>query len=200
MKRAVFLDRDGVITREPPHYAHKLSQLQLLPGAAEAIRRLKENGFIIVIVSNQSGIGRGYYEEADMISFNQAMQDSLAEMGAGFDALYFCPHHPEAGQGEFLKDCECRKPKPGMLTRAAKELDIDLEWSYLVGDKVTDIEAGKRAGCATILVLTGYGAEELKNHDVEWGHVANDLAGAADYIINRASRAAIVKETDNRGF
>jgi D-glycero-D-manno-heptose 1,7-bisphosphate phosphatase len=191
VKRAVFLDRDGVITREPPYYAHKVSQLELLPGAAAAIRRLNEQGFLVVIVSNQAGIGRGYYGEADMVSFNRAMQDRLGEAGARIDAVYFCPHHPEAGLGELLRDCDCRKPKPGMLVRAGEELDIDLRRSFMVGDRATDIEAGKRAGCMTVLVRTGYGAAELRDHAIECAHVAADLAGAADYILAAPGQPAL---------
>jgi D-glycero-D-manno-heptose 1,7-bisphosphate phosphatase len=188
VKPAVFLDRDGVITREPPYYAHKVSQLELLPGTAAAIRRLNESGYLVVIVSNQSGIGRGYYGEADMISFNRAMQDRLGETGARIDAIYFCPHHPEAGLGEFLQDCACRKPKPGMLTRAAGELSIDPGRSFMIGDRATDIEAGKRAGCVTLLVRTGYGAAELRDRAIDCDHVADDLPGAADYILGARGR------------
>lgn len=183
MKRAVFLDRDGVITQEPPYYAHEVSQLELIPGAAEAIHRLNERGFLVVVVSNQAGIARGYYGEAELVSFNRAMEEKLAVAGAHIDAFYFCPHHPEAGLGELLQDCQCRKPKPGMLLKAAADLDIDLGRSFMVGDRATDIEAGKRAGCVTLLVLTGYGAEELGKNKVACDHVASDLAAAVGLIL-----------------
>ena len=189
MKRAVFLDRDGVITQEPPYYAHEISQLELIPGTAAAIHRLNEHGFLVVVVSNQAGIARGYYREADMVSFNRAMEEKLAAAGAHVDAFYFCPHHPEAGFGELLQDCQCRKPKPGMLLQAGADLDIDLGLSFMVGDRATDIEAGRRAGCVTLLVLTGYGAEELGKNTVACDHVAEDLAAAVELILGAAGYA-----------
>ena len=196
MKQAVFLDRDGVITREPPYYAHEISHLEIVPGAAAAIRRLNEHGFLVVVVSNQAGIARGYYREADMLSFNRAMEDRLAVAGACIDAFYFCPHHPEAGLGELLQDCQCRKPKPGMLLKAGRDLGIDLGRSFMVGDRATDIEAGRRAGCQTLLVLTGHGAEELKTGTTAGDNVAEDLAGAVELILGAAGRADMVPTED----
>ncbi|MFC2006278.1 D-glycero-beta-D-manno-heptose 1,7-bisphosphate 7-phosphatase [Chloroflexota bacterium] len=184
MNRAVFLDRDGVITQEPPHYAHKLDQLALIPQSGDAIRLLNENGFMVVIVSNQAGIAYGYYQEEDTVSFNQIMRERLAKESAHLDAIYYCPHHAEAKVEKYRVDCDCRKPKPGMLIMAEKELGIDMKSSYIVGDKLTDIEAGKRAGCKTILVRTGYGVEELKCNHIECNYVANDLYDAAEYILS----------------
>ena len=184
MNRAVFLDRDGVITQEPPHYAHELSQLELIPKAADAIRLLNENGFVVIVASNQAGIAYGYYQEEDAILFNQAMKEKLAKEGAYIDAIYYCPHHPEAKIERYRVDCNCRKPKPGMLTRAEKELNIDLKQSFIVGDKLSDIEAGKRAGCKTIMVRTGHGAEELKSNKIDCDYIADDLHGAVQHILN----------------
>lgn len=184
MKRAVFLDRDGVITQEPPHYAHKLSQLALISKSAKAVRLLNENGFIVIVVCNQAGIARGYYREEDMILFNQAMKENLAKEGAHIDAIYYCPHHPEAKIERYRVACDCRKPRPGMLTRAEKELDIDLRQSFMVGDKISDIEAGERVGCKTVMVKTGYGVEELKNNRIECNYVADDLYDAAEHILS----------------
>lgn len=181
--RAVFLDRDGVITQEPPHYAHKLSQLAFILKSADAIRLLNENGFLVIIVSNQAGIARGYYQEEDAALFNQAMSEKLAEEGARIDAIYYCPHHPEATVERYRVDCDCRKPKPGMLIRAGRELNIDLKQSFVVGDKLSDIEAGKRAGCKTILVRTGYGNDELKNSQIECNYVADDLYDAVEHML-----------------
>ena len=183
MNRAVFLDRDGVITQEPPHYAHKLSQLKLIPKSADAIRLLNENGFVVIVASNQAGIAHGYYREEDAILFHQAMKENLAKEGAYIDAIYYCPHHPEAKIDRYRVDCNCRKPKPGMLTRAEKELNIDLKQSFIVGDKLSDIEAGKRAGCKTIMVRTGYGVEELKSNELDCDYVANDLYDAVQHIL-----------------
>ena len=184
MNRAVFLDRDGVITQEPPHYAHKLSQLELISRSADAIRLLNENGFMVIIASNQAGIARGYYREEDVVLFSQAVKENLAKEGAYVDAIYYCPHHPEAKIERYRVDCNCRKPKPGMLTRAEKELNIDLKQSFVVGDKLSDIEAGKRAGCKTIMVKTGHGVEELKSNLIKCNYVADDLYDAVKYVVN----------------
>ena len=183
MTRAVFLDRDGVITREPPHYAHEVSQLKLIPKAADAIRLLNENGFVVIVASNQAGIAYGYYGEEDALLFHQAMKENLAREGAHIDAIYYCPHHPEAKIEKYRVNCNCRKPKPGMLTRAEKELNINLKQSFIIGDKLSDIEAGKRAGCKTIMVRTGHGVEELKSKEIDCDYVADDLHDAVQHIL-----------------
>ena len=183
MNRAVFLDRDGVITQDPPHYAHKLSQLALIPRSADAIRLLNENEFKVIVVSNQSGIARGYYREEDAVLFNQAMKEMLGNNSARIDAIYYCPHHPEAKIDKYRIDCNCRKPKPGMLKRAEEELDIDLMKSFMVGDKLSDIEAGKGGGCKTIMVRTGHGIEELKSNEISCDYIVNDLYDAVERIL-----------------
>lgn len=184
MDRAVFLDRDGVITQEPPHYTYRLDQLKLIPRSAEAIRLLNENRFLVIVVSNQSGVARGYYREEDAILFNQAMKEKLEKDGAYIDAIYYCFHHPEAKIKRYRVDCNCRKPKPGMFKRAKKELNIDLKHSFLIGDKLSDIEAGKSAGCKTIMVRTGYGVQELKSREITCDYAANDLYDAVEYILH----------------
>ena len=183
MNRAVFLDRDGVITPEPPHYAHELNQLELISKSANAIRLLNENGFLVIVASNQAGVARGYYREEDVILFNQALKENLAKEGAYIDAIYYCPHHPEAKIERYRVECNCRKPKPGMLTRAGMELNIDLKQSFMVGDKLSDIEAEKKAGCKTIMVKTGYGVEELKSNQIECDYVTDNLYDAAEHIL-----------------
>lgn len=181
--KAVFLDRDGVITQEPPHYAHRIDQLKLISRSCEAIRLLNENGFIVIVVSNQSGIAHGYYLEDDTILFNRAMKEKLEKCGAYIDAIYYCPHHPEAKIARYRVNCNCRKPKPGMLQKAEKDLSIDLKQSFMVGDKWSDIEAGKRAGCKTVMLRTGHGMAELeKSNMVGCDYVANDLYEAAKSI------------------
>ena len=141
-KPAVFLDRDGTINEETG-YLSDPGQVTLLPGAAEALVRLEKAGFRLVVVTNQSGIARGYFTEADLGAVNGALDRQLRGMGAVIDAYYFCPHHPAYGE---KKDCDCRKPKPGMAKRAARELGIDLVKSYFVGDKCSDVEMGRNAG------------------------------------------------------
>ena len=188
MNKAVFLDRDGVITQDPPHYAHRIDQLKLIPKSAEAIRILNENGFKVVVVSNQSGVARGYYQEKDVHIFNEAMKKELEEMGAYIDAVYYCPHYPEANVEAYRRVCDCRKPKPGMLKRAENDLNLDLKRSFMVGDKIIDIEAGYSAGCKTILVLTGHGNDELKkntNMNIKPNYISKDLYTASQIITNR---------------
>lgn len=183
MNRAVFLDRDGVITEDPPHYAHRLDQLKLIPESAEAIKLLNKNGFKVIVVSNQSGVARGYYDEHDVQIFNRAMEEELKKKGAHIDAIYYCPHHPDAEIEAYRRDCDCRKPKPGMIKRAEKDLDLDLKESFMIGDKKSDIEVGHRAGCKTILVLTGHGKDELKKKRIETNNVSDDLFAAIKKIL-----------------
>ncbi|MCK4734792.1 MAG: D-glycero-beta-D-manno-heptose 1,7-bisphosphate 7-phosphatase [Methanophagales archaeon] len=189
MNKAVFLDRDGVITHDPPHYAHRLDQLKLIPKSAEAIRTLNENGLKVIVISNQSGVARGYYQEKDVAIFNSAIEKELEECGAFIDAIYYCPHHPEAEIETYRIVCDCRKPEPGMLIQAENDLDLDLKRSFLVGDKIIDIDAGYKAGCKTILVLTGHGNDELKKDEkmnIKPDYVSKDLY-AATQIIKRHS-------------
>lgn len=186
MNQAVFLDRDGVITQDPPHYAHRLDQLKLIPRSAEAIRLLNENGFKVIVVSNQSGIARGYYQEKDIKIFNHAMEEELKKKGAYIDAIYYCPHHPDAEIVAYRIDCDCRKPKPGMLKHAEIDFDLDLKESFMIGDKRSDILAGHAAGCKTILVLTGHGKEESSKNELEVDFISVDLyEGVKDIVLNK---------------
>ena len=185
MNIAVFLDRDGVLNQDPPHYAHRLDQLVIIPKSCEAVRALKEHHYIVIIISNQSGIARGYYTENNVAIFNNALIAKIHACGGDVDGIYYCPHHPEAIIERYRMDCNCRKPKAGMLFKAAEEYNIDLSKSYLVGDKMSDIEAGNAAGCHVILVLTGHGTDEvLKKKDDDDIMVAADLFDAVNkYII-----------------
>jgi D-glycero-D-manno-heptose 1,7-bisphosphate phosphatase len=183
MNRAVFLDRDGVITEDPPHYAHRLDQLKLIPESAEAIKLLNNNGFNVIVVSNQSGVARGYYDEHDVQIFNRAMEEELKKKGAHIDAIYYCLHHPDAKIETYRRDCDCRKPKPGMIKRAEKDLDLDLKESFMIGDKKSDIEAGHRAGCKTMLVLTGHGKEESTKIHIGINNRSDNLLTAVKKIL-----------------
>jgi len=158
MKRAVFLDRDGTINQEK-NYLFRIEDFEFIPGASEAIRLLNQAGFLVVVVTNQSGVARGYYGEEDVIALHRHIDEKLAELGSRVDAWFYCPHHPD-GRGAYAVTCSCRKPKPGMLLDSAKMLDIDLEKSIMIGDKRADLEAAIAAGCRPILVRSGYGAEE----------------------------------------
>jgi len=176
---AVFLDRDGTICVLEP-YLHEPAKTRLIQGAPEAIRTLFENGFLIIVITNQSGIARGLFQKKDMEAVNERIVQLLAEGRARLDGMYHCPHHPDEG-------CKCRKPMPGLIEMAAIDMNVDLKASYFIGDNISDIEAGHAAGCLTILVRTGYGEKELARK-AEWKvaptHVAKDLKDAVDWIIS----------------
>ena len=153
---AMFLDRDGVVIEEV-HYLSKLEQIRLIPGAAAAIRKLNATGVPVVVATNQSGVARGYFPESFVADSHDYLAELLAREEARIDRFYYCPHHREKGIGTYRIDCACRKPHPGMLLTAARDLNLDLSLSWLVGDKLSDCAAGTAAGCRTILVRTGHG-------------------------------------------
>lgn len=182
-KKAVFLDRDGVITEDPPHYAHRLDQLRIISGSGKAIALLNRHGFQVIVISNQSGVARGYYTESDIKTFNNGMVALLSDLGAHVEAVFYCPHHPEAVVEQYKQTCDCRKPRPGMILNAAEMLSIDLKNSFVVGDKWSDIEAGNAAGCKTILVMTGHGKDEINKKLGSAGFIARDLLDAVEQYI-----------------
>ena len=159
MKRAIFLDRDGVIN-ELIYYPEQgiidspftVEQFRLLHGVSEAINKLHKMGFKVILVSNQPGMAKGHLTEEAFEGIKNKMKDDLAKEGAFLDGEYYCSHHPEAKVERFKVNCECRKPKPGLLLQAAKDMDIDLSQSWMIGDGLTDIRAGKDAGCKTALL------------------------------------------------
>ncbi|MDO8552456.1 MAG: HAD family hydrolase [bacterium] len=181
---AVFLDRDGVINEEHG-YEHRPQYIRLLPGAAAALRRVNELSIPVIIVSNQSGIARGYYMQDYVDSFHKQFSEILKDFGASIDHFYYCPHHPTAGEGDYTRQCDCRKPLPGLLERAARDLNLDLENCVLIGDKAIDIGARARAGCRTILVMTGYGKRDLDSWIESYrpDETASDLAEAVELIL-----------------
>jgi D-glycero-D-manno-heptose 1,7-bisphosphate phosphatase len=181
-RRAVFLDRDGTINEEMG-YLSDPSKVALLPGAAGALAKLRGAGFLLVVLTNQSGIARGYYTEKELEEVNGTLQGMLKGSGAEVDAFYFCPHHPDYG-GKV--NCDCRKPKTGMADRAAREMSIDLTRSYFVGDKCSDVELGINAGGKAVMVTTGYGMEEktlVEARGLRPAAVLDGLPEAADWII-----------------
>ena len=184
-RRAVFLDRDGTINVEK-NYLHKIEDFEFLHGAPEAIKALKDAGFLVIVVSNQSGIGRGYFDERAVESLHKHIQTKLTDYGTSIDAFYYCPHHPDEGLDAYKTVCDCRKGAPGMLLRAAVEYDIDLSHSFMVGDKLADVEAGERAGCRSLLVLTGYG--EVSASDPELSQIPKcpSLLNAAELILEQS--------------
>jgi len=155
--RSVFLDRDGTIVEEVG-FLSRVEDMIVFPFAAEALRLTKDAGFLNILVTNQSGIARGFFTEERLVELNQALVTELARQGARVDDIYYCPHYPEAALEQYRQVCECRKPSPGLILQAASRWDIDLAASYVIGDRAADLEAGRRAGCHPILVKTGYGS------------------------------------------
>lgn len=180
MRPAVFLDRDGTLCRERG-YLRDPERVELLPGAAEAVALLNRRGVLAVVISNQSGVARGLIRAEELERVNRRLEELLARQGARLDGIYCCPHGPEEG-------CECRKPRPGLAMRAARELGIDLRRSWVVGDKRSDLELARRLGARAVLVLTGYGRQTLTQ--VNAPRVARDLREAVDWILRELDAPA----------
>ena len=181
LRPAVFLDRDGVLIADA-HYVGSPDRVRLLPGAAESVAALNRAGWPVVVVTNQAGVARGLFPAAAVDAVHAHLLGLLAGYRARVDAVYFCPHHPE-GELEALRvECDCRKPRPGMLRRAAGELGLDLAASWMIGDRVSDLEAGAAVGARTILVRTGYGrlvdATTLDRQRLNLELIAADLVDA----------------------
>ncbi|WP_319588872.1 D-glycero-beta-D-manno-heptose 1,7-bisphosphate 7-phosphatase [uncultured Desulfobulbus sp.] len=186
LKPAVFLDRDGTIN-EQMGYINHLTRFHLLPGVGRAIRSLNKSGLPVVVVTNQSGLARGYFPESLLTAVHDEMHRLLALEGARIDGLYICPHHPEAKEERFRLVCNCRKPKTGLLEQAASELGLDLQHSYVVGDRWSDLRCGAAVGATTILVLTGYGRGDAcyigPGQAVQPDYVAEGLEAAVGWIL-----------------
>ena len=184
MEKAVFLDRDGTINEEMG-YINDLDRFVLLPGAAAAVRKINASRFKAVVVTNQSGAARGYFPVAFIDRVHEKMRRLLSEEGAVLDGIYTCSHGPQPQELE--AGCDCRKPRPGLLLRAARDLNLDLARSYVVGDRFQDVEMARRAGARAVLVLTGYGKGELEfvgpASPVKPDFVAADLPQAVEWIL-----------------
>jgi D-glycero-D-manno-heptose 1,7-bisphosphate phosphatase len=187
-RRAIFMDRDGTVCEEMGYVNH-LSRSRLLPRSLEAIRLANEHGYLVIIATNQSGVARGLFTDAMVQEVHRQLCERAAAGGARIDALYYCPHHPREGTPPWRADCDCRKPRPGMLRRAAAEHEIDLSRSWMVGDGFPDIEAGAAAGVRVVQVLTGYGRGLAEHHQEEYrhrpDHTAEDLLDAVRHIVAR---------------
>jgi len=183
-QRAIFIDRDGTINVNV-HHLHRVEDLQLIPNADKAIAKLNAAGYAIIVITNQSAIARGLLTEAGLTEIHTELKRQLATQNATLNAIYHCPHHPEYGEKII---CTCRKPKPHMLQRATKEHNLDLSRSFMIGDSLSDLQAGWNAGCQSALVRTGYGAETWKNADAQTreqvSYFGKDLLDVADWIIN----------------
>lgn len=181
LKRAAFLDRDGVVNREVG-YLHRWEDFEFLPGVLGAMRRLHAAGYALVIVTNQSGIARGYYTEADYQALTAQLRNALAAAGCPAAGIYHCPHHPAGTVAAYARECDCRKPRPGLLLQAARELQLDLPASLMVGDKLADAQAGRAAGVGRVcLVRSGHALEA--GADAEADGVFDDLAGCVSALL-----------------
>jgi D-glycero-D-manno-heptose 1,7-bisphosphate phosphatase len=179
----VFLDRDGTVSEEVG-YMYDVSLYKVFPWTAQAIKRLNVHGIRVVLATNQSGVERGYFPIDMVHRVHARLNEELRKAGAHLDGVYFCPHRPDSG-------CDCRKPKPGMLTRARDEMGIDLDRAYMIGDRYTDVRTGHAAGTETVLVLTGDGHRERTAHEqseIQPDHIAETLAEAVDIIVEQSSR------------
>lgn len=172
---AVFLDRDGVLTREKSYVA-TTDQLEIFSYAAECIAKIKDRGYLTIVITNQSGIARGLFAEEELIKMNRFLMKET-----GVDAAYYCPHYEQGIILKYTRKCNCRKPQTGMIEQACKDFDIDLNKSYMVGDRASDILTGQRAGVKTILLESGYGSAKLEEQ-VAPDYTLNDLRDVADLL------------------
>lgn len=179
----VFLDRDGTLVRDVGHL-HRITDLRLLPGVGRGIRRLRRAGFAVVIVSNQSAVARGLLGERELARIHGCLARRLALRGATLDGVYYCPHHPSAGRRPYRRRCGCRKPRAGLLRRAARELGLDLSTAYMIGDHPRDVAAGRSVGARTVLLVPPRSAVRPAGSRPD--HAASDFLGAVDWILQEA--------------
>jgi D-glycero-D-manno-heptose 1,7-bisphosphate phosphatase len=194
MKRpAVFIDRDGTISDEVGYVNHA-SRFRLLEHSAEALRLLNEAGWLAILVTNQAGVARGYFSETMVQEVHANLAALLEKDGARLDAIYYCAHHPTVGEPPYRLDCDCRKPRPGLINRAAAEWEIDLANSWMVGDRFSDVELARNAGVHSALVLTGYGRGEWEHQRSSWTMepeiVADNLLEAVKQILSEPPAVA----------
>lgn len=186
-KPAVFIDRDGTLN-EQMGYINHVSRFVLLPGAAEAVRLLNQNGHLAVVVSNQSGVARGYHPIEVVHEVHARMEALLREEGASLDGVFFCPHHPRGPVPEFAEDCNCRKPRTGLVDQACEVFDILMSRSWVVGDRYLDMELAQRCNIGGVLVKTGYGLGEVQHilpkKRRQPDHIAEDLLDAVRWILD----------------
>jgi D-glycero-D-manno-heptose 1,7-bisphosphate phosphatase len=188
MKQAVFIDRDGTISEEVGYINH-LSRFRVFPYSGAAIKLLHDAGWLAIVVTNQAGVARGYFSEAMIQTVHKQLELDLQKDGAQLDAIYYCAHHPSVGEPPYRFDCDCRKPKPGLILRAAKDLNIDLNRSWMIGDRYSDIELARNAGVSAAFVLSGYGRGEWEHQRAEWKHqpdkVGDTLLEVVQKIVGR---------------
>jgi D-glycero-D-manno-heptose 1,7-bisphosphate phosphatase len=182
MRKAVFIDRDGTLIKDVPYNANP-DLISLEYYAVEMLQRLKRKDYLLILVSNQSGIARGYFSEEDLYRMHQALQRKLLPYNVQLDAVYYCPHLPDGIKKEYAIECDCRKPKPGLIYKAAKRFHINLSDSWMIGDILNDVEAGNIAGCKTIFINNGNETEWLINEQRVPYCEAENLKQAAEIIL-----------------
>ncbi len=183
MKKIIFLDRDGIISVDKG-YNWKIEDFELEKNIIPALQMLRDNGFEFIIVTNQSGIGRGLYTEEDFWKYNSCATEELKKNKVKILKTYFSPYHPEKGTGKYKKKTRCRKPEPGMLEQAEKDFSINNGKSWIIGDKWSDVKTGKNFGIKAILVLTGHAGDDAEKHKTEIEYIAKDPLDAAKFIVN----------------
>jgi D-glycero-D-manno-heptose 1,7-bisphosphate phosphatase len=186
-RRAVFLDRDGVLNYNRSDYVKSAAEWVAIPGAAEAVAALNRMGWTVIVVSNQAGLGRGLFDRAALDAITAKLRAALEAAGGAVDAIYYCPHTPGDG-------CDCRKPEPGLVLQAAREHGLDLTRSFFVGDSASDIECGRAAGVQTVLVETGLAEQRPDPATVHPDHAARDLGDAVAWILQQADSAAAARK------
>jgi D-glycero-D-manno-heptose 1,7-bisphosphate phosphatase len=186
LRAAIFVDRDGTLADEVG-YVNDVTRFRLFPWSVEAVRLINRSGYLAVMVTNQAGVARGYFPEPAITEVHDRLGAALADGAARLDGVYYCPHHPDAGAAPYRQDCDCRKPRPGLLTRAASDLGIDLARSWVVGDRHGDLEVAWAVGARGAMVRTGYGRGELRHHAGAWPRqpdlVAEHLLEAVSLIV-----------------
>ncbi len=188
MKRpAVFIDRDGTISEEVGYVNHP-SRFRLFPYSAEAIRILNENGWLAIVITNQAGVARGYFSEDVIVKIHDQLKRDLQNESARIDAIYYCAHHPSVGEPPYRHDCDCRKPKTGLIQQAARDFEIDVAASWMAGDRYSDVELARNAGLRSVFVLSGYGRGEWEYQSQNWKHkpdlVCENLLEAVRSIVD----------------
>ena len=190
-RRAVFIDRDGTISEEVGYINHP-SRFRVFPFSSAAIKLLNESGWLAIVVTNQAGVARGYFSEEMIQTVHEGLRRDLEMDGARLDAIYYCAHHPSVGEPPYRFDCDCRKPKPGLISRAVEEFDIDPSSSWMVGDRYSDIELARNAGIHSAFVMTGYGRGEWEHQQSTWQHqpdlISENLLETVQAIAMRAAR------------
>lgn len=167
MKKTIFLDRDGTINVEK-EYLYKIEDFEFEKGVLEALKIFNELNYQVLVVTNQSGIARGYYDERALKTLNEYMMRVIEENGGKVEYCYYCPHHSEKGKGIYKVECSCRKPLPGLLLNGIRDFNVDTSKSFMVGDKISDIDAGINAGITPILVKTGYGVKTISENEIKF--------------------------------